>query len=52
MKLWLHDDEIEMYSANNERKSTVVGRFTRTLKNDIYWQMTAVLKHVYIHNIS
>ena len=48
----MHDDKIEMCSTNNEEKSTAVGRFTRTLKNDIYRQMTAVLKHVYIHNIS
>ena len=35
-KKWLHDNNIVMYSANNEGKSVVAERFIRTLKNEIY----------------
>ena len=31
-KKWLKDNNTEMYSAHNERKSVVAGRFIRTLK--------------------
>ena len=33
MKLWLQDNDIEMYSALNEWKTVVIERFIRTLKN-------------------
>ena len=36
-----------MYSTFNERKSVVVERFIRTLKNKLYKHMTAVSKNVY-----
>ena len=36
MKSWLQDDDLEMYSTDNERKSVVTERFIRTLKNKIY----------------
>ena len=34
------DNDIEMYSTNNERKSVVAERFIRTLENNLYklWQ--------------
>ena len=35
MKLWLQDNDIEMYSTHNEEKSVVAERFIRTLKNKI-----------------
>ena len=35
MKLWLKDNDIEMYSTNNEGKSVVAERLIRTLKNKI-----------------
>ena len=33
MKSWLQNNDIEMYSTHNERKSVVTDRFIRTLKN-------------------
>ena len=41
-KKWLKDNDIEMYSPQNEGKSVVVERFIRTLKNKIYKHITAV----------
>ena len=34
------DNDIEMYSTNNERKSVVAERFIRTLESNLYklWQ--------------
>ena len=32
-KKWLKDNDIEMYSTNNEGKSVIAERFIRTLKN-------------------
>ena len=34
-KQWLKNNDIEMYSANNEGKSVVAERFIKTLKNKI-----------------
>ena len=36
LRSWLQDDDTEMYSTYNERKSVVPERFIRTLKNKIY----------------
>ena len=44
IKLWLQDNDIEMYSTRNEEKSVVAGSFIRPLKNKIYIYMTSVLK--------
>ena len=46
-KKWLRDNDIVMYSTNNEGKSVVAERFTRTLKNKIYKYMTSISKNVY-----
>ena len=51
MKLWLKDNDIEMYSTNNEGKSVVAERLIRTLKNKIYKHMTALSKNVYIDKL-
>ena len=51
MKSWLQDD-IEMYSTNNERKSVVVERFIRTLKTKIYKYVTSLSKNVYIEKLA
>ena len=48
---WLKDNDIEMYSINNEGKSVVAERFIRTLKNKIYKYMTAISKNVYIDKL-
>ena len=50
MKSLLQDNNIEMYSANNERKSVVAERFIRTLKNNIYKYMTSISRNMYIEN--
>ena len=39
-KKWLHDNDIVMYSTNNEGKSVIAERYIRTLKNKIYKYMT------------
>ena len=35
MKSWLQDNDIEMYSVHNERKSVFAERFIRTLKKKL-----------------
>ena len=50
-KKWLKDNDIEMYSINNEGKSVVAERFIRTLKNKIYKYMTSISKNVYIDKL-
>ena len=47
-KKWLKDNDIEMYSIHNERKSVVPERFIKTLKNKIYKYMNSISKNVYI----
>ena len=39
-KKWLKDNDIVMYSTNNEGKSVIAERLIRTLKNKIYKYMT------------
>ena len=50
-KKWLQDNDIVMYSTNNEGKSVVAERFIRTLKNKIYKHMTAISKNGYIDKL-
>ena len=50
-KKWLKDNNIEMYSINNEGKPVVAERFLRTLKTKIYKYMTSVSKNVYIDKL-
>ena len=50
-KKWLQDNDIGMYSTNNEGKSVIAERFIRTLKNKIYKYMTAISKNVYIDKL-
>ena len=51
MKLWLHDNSIEMYSTHKEGKSVVAERFMRTLKSKIYRHMTMVSKNMYLDKL-
>ena len=44
MKLWLQDNDIEIYSAEKEAKSVVAEIFIRNLKNKNYKYMAAILK--------
>ena len=46
-KKWLQDNDIVMYSTNNERKSVIAKRFISTLKNKIYKYITSLSKNVY-----
>ena len=50
-KKWLQDNDITMYSTNNEGKSVVAERFIRTLKNKIHKYMTSISKNVYIDKL-
>ena len=45
-KSFLKENDIEMYSTFNERKSVIAERFIKTLKNKIYKQMTTIGKNV------
>ena len=51
MKLWLQDNDIEIYWTHNEGKSVVAERFIRTLKNKIYKYTTSISKNVYINKL-
>ena len=52
MKSLLQDNNIEMYSTDNEKKSVVTERFIRTLKNEIYkCKNTSISKKVYINKL-
>ena len=50
-KKLLKDNDIKMYSTNNEGKSVIAERFIRTLKNKIYKYMTSISKNVYIDKL-
>ena len=50
-KIWLKDNDIEMYLIHNEGKSVVAERFIRTLKSKIYKYMTAISKYVNIDKL-
>ena len=50
-KKWLRDNDIVMYSTNNEGKSVVAERFIRTLKGKIYKYMTSISKNLYIDKL-
>ena len=52
LKKWLQDNDIVMYSTNNEGKSVVAERFIRTLKSKIYKYMTSISKNVYIDKLN
>ena len=51
-KKCLQDNDIVMYSTNNEGKSVVAERFMRTIKNKIYKHITSVSKNVYIDKLN
>ena len=50
-KKWIEDNDIVMYSTNNEGKSVIAERFIRTLKNKIYKHKTSISKNVYIDEL-
>ena len=50
-KKWIKNNDIEMYSTNNDGKSVIVERFIRTLKTKICKYMTSISKNVYINKL-
>ena len=50
-KIWLKDNDIEMYSTHNEGKSVVAKRLFRTIKNKIYKYMSSISRNVYIDKL-
>ena len=51
MKLWLQDNDIEVYSTNNEKNSVVAEKFIITLKKNNYKFLTSVSKNTYIDKL-
>ena len=51
-KKWLQDNDIIIYSTNNEGKLVVAERFIRTFKSKIYKYMTSISKNVYIDKLN
>ena len=52
MKSCLQDNDIEMFSTNNEGNSVVAERFIRTLNNEIYKYMISGSKNVYNNKLN
>ena len=50
-KIWLKDNDIEMYLIHNDGKRVSAERFIRTLKTRIYKYTTSVSKNVYIDKL-
>ena len=50
-KKWLKDNDIEIYSTQNEGNSVVAERFMGTLKDKSYKHMTSISKNVYIDKL-
>ena len=48
---WLKNNDIEMYSTQNEGTSVAAERFIRNLKNKIYTHMAAVSENVNIDKL-
>ena len=48
MKSWLQDNNINIYSTNNEGKSVVAETFITTLKSKIYKHINSISKNVFI----
>ena len=51
MKSWLQDNVMEMHSTHNEKKYVVTERFTRTLENQTYNNLTAISRSLYIDKL-
>ena len=51
MKTWLKDNGIAMYLTHYAKKSVVVERFVRTIKDKVYKYMTSISKNVYIDKL-
>ena len=52
LKSWLRDNDMEMYSTNNEGKFVVAERFMITLKSKIYKCVITISKDVYTNRLA
>ena len=48
----IKENDIEIYSTHNEKKSLVAEIFTRSLKNKKYKYMTSILTNVHVNNLN
>ena len=51
MKLWLDDNQVEMYLMHNEEKSVVAEGLIRTLKSRVYKYKVSISKNVHINKL-
>ena len=51
MKLWLDDNQVEMYLMHNEEKSVVAEGLIRTLKSTVYKYKISRSKNVHINKL-
>ena len=51
MKLWLDDNQVEMYLMHNEEKSVVAEGLIRTLKSTVYKYKISISKNVHINKL-
>ena len=51
MKLFLQNNNIEMYLTHNEGKSVIAEIFIKTFKNEIYKYMTSISRNVHINKL-
>ena len=47
----MRNNDIEIYSTNNEEKSAIAEKFIRTLRTKFYKYMTSMSKNVYNHKL-
>ena len=52
MKSWLHSNDIEIYSTNDEGKPIIDVRFIRTLKNKTCKHMSSISKNLYVDKLN
>ena len=51
MKLWLDDNQVEMYLMHNEEKSVVAEGLIRSLKSRVYKYKISISKNVHINKL-
>ena len=51
MKLWLDDNQVEMYLMHNEEKYVVAEGLIRTLKSRVYKYKISISKNVHINKL-
>ena len=51
MKLWLQDNDTEMYSMHREGRSVAAERFIKTSKDKIYKYKTSISKTLHVNKL-